>query len=133
MQNLLLAQLHFVTTPGFYRLEKDEIDLTYANNIIKEVEQVEPENPEPQRLLGNIYRVKGEFDSSLKSYKKAIDLSKNKKSSRYAQLFLISGHVYLFKGEYEKARQYYLECLKYYDNPNFESFTRLWLSNSYLV
>lgn len=129
---LLLAQLHFVTTPGFYRLEKDEIDLTYAANIIKEVEQMEPENPEPQRLLGNIYRVKGEFDSSLKSYKKAIDLSKNKKGSRYAQLFLISGHVYLFKGEYEKARQYYLECLKYYDNPNFESFTRLWLSNTFL-
>ena len=58
---LLLAQLHFVTTPGFYRLEKDEIDLTYAANIIKEVEQVEPENPEPQRLLGNIYRVEGRF------------------------------------------------------------------------
>ena len=100
---LLLAQLHFVTTPGFYRLEKDEIDLLYATNIIKEVEQSEPENPEAQRLLGNIYRVKGEFDSSLESYKKSIDLSENKKGFRYAQLFLISGHVYLFKGEYDKA------------------------------
>ena len=129
---LLLAQLHFVTTPGFYRLEKDEIDLLYATNIIKEVEQSEPENPEAQRLLGNIYRVKGEFDSSLESYKKSIDLSEDKKGFRYAQLFLISGHVYLFKGEYDKARQFYLESLKYYDNPNFESFTRLWLSNTYL-
>ena len=43
-----------------------------------------------------------------------MNLSKvNKKGSRYAQQFLISGHVYLFKGEYEKAREYYLDQLKF--------------------
>ena len=48
--------------------------------MIKEVEKVEPENPEPQRLLGNIYRLEGDFDSSLKSYsKKQLILVKKKK------------------------------------------------------
>jgi len=104
---LLLAQLHFVTTPDFILLDNSEIDLEYAISMIKQVENSQPKNFTPQRLLGNIYRLKGDFDLSLESYQKAMTLIEDKKGRGNSTLYLVSGHVYLFKENYEKAREYY--------------------------
>ncbi len=129
---LLISQLHFVTTPDFVLLDSDDIDLEYAISLIKEVEKIQPNNSTPPRLLGNIYRVSGDFDLSLESYKKAMELTKDKKGISYSTLFLISGHVYLFKGEYDKAREYYAKSVEIYDQPFYTINTNAWSTNSYL-
>ena len=129
---LLISQLHFVTTPDFILLDSDEIDLNYAIGLIKEVEKIQPNNSTPPRLLGNIYRVSGDFDLSLESYQKAMDLTKNKDGLFFSTLYLISGHVYLFKGEYDKAREYYAKSLEIYDQPFYSTNTSAWSTNSYL-
>ena len=128
---ILLAQLHFVTTPNFVLLESDEIDLDFAKKMIKEVEKNKPNSSTPQRLLGNVYRVEGEFDSSLQAYESAMKLIEDKNSSLYGNLLLISGHVYLFKGEYERAREYYKKST---ENGSIGNIVNIlaWSSNSYL-
>ena len=128
---ILLAQLHFVTTPNFILLESDEIDLEFAKKMIKEVEKNKPNSSTPQRLLGNIYRVEGEFDLSLEAYSRAMSLIKDKKSSLYSNLLLVSGHVYLFKEEYEKAREYYKKSIENGSVGNVVNILA-WSSNSYL-
>lgn len=129
---LLLAQLHFVTTPDFILLESNEINLEFAKKMIGEVQKNKPDSPTPQRLLGNINRLEGNFDLSLEAYSKAMDLVEDKKSSLYSTLYLISGHVYLFKNEFEKAREYYQKSIEIRTSPFFEVNTMAWSSNSYL-
>ncbi len=132
MAKLLLAQLHFVTTPDFQILKSDEINIEYAIKLIKEVEKSQPNNYTPSRLLGNIYRFTGDFDLSLESYNKAMNLVKDKKGQGNSALYLISGHVYLFKEEYEKAREYYKKAIEIYSRPQNEINISAWSSNSYL-
>ena len=79
----LLAQLHFVTTPNFILLESNEIDLEFAKKMIEEVKKNKPNSPHPQRLLGNIYRLEGDFDSSLDSYSRAMNLIEDKENPLY--------------------------------------------------
>ena len=129
---LLLAQLHFVTTPDFILLDNSEIDLEYAISMIKQVEKSQPKNFTPQRLLGNIYRLKGDFDLSLESYQKAMTLIENKKGRGNSTLYLVSGHVYLFKEDYEKAREYYKKSIETFSMPWNEINILAWSSNSYL-
>jgi len=129
-----LAQLHYPTTPGFYRLEEDEIDLDFATKMIKEIEETEPNNPELKQMQGNIFRVKGDFDSSINAYAKAIELT-DKKSFGYPTLFLVTGHCYLFKKEYEKAREFYQKAIDLRDSEGefgYSSFIRRWYANTYL-
>lgn len=132
ISKLLLAQLHFVTTPDFTLLKSDEIDLDYAIKLIKEVENSQPDNYTPSRLLGNIYRLKGDFDLALDAYNNAMKLIKDKNGQGNSALYLISGHVYLFKGEYEKAREYYDKAIEIYYRPWNEVNISAWSSNTYL-
>ena len=132
ISKFLLAQLHFNVDGSFFILEADEIDLNYATNLLKEIEKSEPSNFEPKRLLGNIYRVYGDFDASLKSYESAIELIEDKSGFDYALLLLLSGHVYVFNSEYEKGRTFYQRAVEVRQNVNFESLVRRWSSNSYL-
>ena len=127
---LLLAQLHFVTTPDFILLESSEIDLDFAKKMITEVQESNPQSSTPQRLLGNLFRLEGNFDKALESYSNAMNLVD--KSSRQARtLELVSGHVYLFKEEYDKAREYYQKSIK---DGNIRNVVNIlaWSSNSYL-
>ena len=128
---LLLAQLHFVTTPNFILLGSDEIDLEFAKKMIGEVKKNKPESPHPERLLGNIYRLEGDFDLSLDSYSRAMNLIEDKENPLYKNLLLVSGHVYLFKEEYEKAREFYQKSI---NNLSIQNMVNVlaWSSNSYL-
>ena len=128
---LLLAQLHFVTTPNFILLESNEIDLEFAKKMIEEVKKNKPNSPHPQRLLGNIYRLEGDFDSSLDSYSRAMNLIEDKENPLYKNLLLVSGHVYLFKEDYEKAREFYQRSI---NNLSIQNAVNIlaWSSNSYL-
>ena len=128
---MLLAQLHYVTTPGFYRLANDEIDTTYAANLIKEIEESEPNNPTPKQMQGNLFREKGDFDASIDAYSKAIELTKEE-AFNYPTLFLITGHCYLFKNEHEKARELYEKSIDIANQPNFSTLVSRWHANTFL-
>jgi len=104
----LLAQLHFVTGQ-INILSNNERDEDLAISLIEDAEKMDSENNVYSRLLGNIYRARGEYDVSLNSYNRAISLIKDKENDPAGMggLLLISGHNYLFKKEYEKARELY--------------------------
>ena len=132
LAKLLLAQLHFVTTVDFQILPEDEINLDKAISLIQQVEKKEPENVTCPRLLGNIYRARGEFDLSLKTYERAMSLLENKESNAYGQLLLVSGHNYLFKEDYDKTRELYRQAIsKDYSIGSDVNISR-WLANTYL-
>ena len=99
---ILLAQLHFVTGQ-INILSNEERDEDLAISLIEDAEKADPKNNVYSRLLGNIYRARGEYDVSLSSYNRAISLIEDKKGDGMGGLLLISGHNYLFKKEYEKA------------------------------
>ena len=105
---ILLAQLHFVTGQ-INILSNEERDEDLAISLIEDAEKADPKNNVYSRLLGNIYRARGEYDVSLSSYNRAISLIEDKKGDGMGGLLLISGHNYLFKKEYEKARELYRE------------------------
>ncbi len=133
LAKLLLAQLHFVTTPDFMLLGEDEINLDEAVKLIKEVQKKELQNPTCPRLLGNIYRARGDFDLSLEEYNKAMNLIEDKESWEYSQLVLVSGHNYLFKKEYDKSREFYQKSIDINKEfPQFDVNVTSWLSNTYL-
>ena len=111
MAKLLLSQLHYVTTPNFQLLPRDEVDIDKATRLIQEVAKLEPENHTCQRLLGNVYRLKGEFDKSINSYEAAMDIV-NQNSREYATLLLVNGHNFVFKKEYDKARELYSSSIE---------------------
>ena len=77
---------------GFFSISKKQ-----SVKLIKEVQKKELQNPTCPRLLGNIYRARGDFDLSLEEYNKAMNLIEDKESWEYSQLVLVSGHNYLFK------------------------------------
>jgi len=82
--------------------------------------------------LGNIYRARGEFDLSLKTYERAMSLLENKESNAYGQLLLVSGHNYLFKEDYDKTRELYRQAIsKDYSIGSDVNISR-WLANTYL-
>ena len=60
------------------------------------------------------------------------ELIKDKSSSLYGNLLLVSGHVYLFKGEYEKAREFYKKAV---ENGSIGNIVNIlaWSSNSIFV
>ena len=124
---MALAQLHYVTNGIFLRLANDEIDTNYALNLIKEIEESEPNNPVPKRMQGNLFREKGDFDASINAYAKAIELTDNK-----AGLFLRTGHCYLFKNEHEKARELYEKAIDIANQPNFSTLVSRWHANTFL-
>jgi tetratricopeptide (TPR) repeat protein len=103
---VLLAQLHFVTGQ-INILSNNERDEDLAISLIEDAEKTDSKNNVYSRLLGNIYRARGEYDVSLSSYNRAMSLIKDKEGDGMGGLLLISGHNYLFKKEYEKARELY--------------------------
>ena len=133
LAKLLLSQLHYVTTTDFQLLSRDEIDMEKAINLIQEVQIAEPNNYICPRLLGNVYRRRGDFDESIKAYEKAMELIGDEKSSSYGQLLLVNAHNYVFKKEYVTARELYaksIETLR--DNGSQNIFTSLWSAETYI-
>ena len=134
LAKLLLSQLHYVTTPNFQLLPRDEVDIDKATRLIQEVAKLEPENHTCQRLLGNVYRLKGEFDKSINSYEAAMDIV-NQNSREYATLLLVNGHNFVFKKEYDKARELYsssIELANSIGNNWGGISTALWSTETYI-
>ena len=132
MAKILLSQLHYVTTEDFQLLTDDKIDQDKAISLIEDAEKNDQENFTYSRLLGNIYRARGEFDKSLDAYSRATSLIENKQSSAYKQTLLISGHSYLFKEEYEKTREIYRTSIEIDYRIGFDVNITRWLANTYL-
>ncbi len=132
LAKLLLSQLHYTSTTDFQLLSRDEINIEKAINLIKEVEQAEPNNFICPRLLGNVYRLQGDFDKSIKEYEKAMQLIGDEKSLNYSQLLLVNGHNYVFKKEYEKARELYAKSIELNPGSSQNIFTALWSSETYI-
>jgi tetratricopeptide (TPR) repeat protein len=132
MAKILLSQLHYVTTVDFQLLTDDKIDLEKAISLIESAEKNDQKNYTYSRLLGNIYRARGEFDKSLDAYSRATSLIENKESSAYKQTLLVSGHNYLFKEEYEKTREIYRSAIAIDYRIGFDVNISRWLANTYL-
>ena len=133
LAKLLLSQLHYVTTTDFQLLSREEINMEKAIGLIQEVEKAEPDNYICPRLLGNVYRRRGDFDESIRAYEKAMQLIGDEKSNSYGQLLLVNAHNYVFKKEYETARELYgksIEILR--DNGSQNIFTSLWSAETYV-
>jgi len=129
---ILLAQLHFVTGQ-INILSNEERDEDLAISLIEDAEKADPKNNVYSRLLGNIYRARGEYDVSLSSYNRAISLIEDKKGDGMGGLLLISGHNYLFKKEYEKARELYRESNELNKNLFLQYIlTYRWLAHTYI-
>ena len=131
---LLLSQLHFVTGQVTI-LSREDIDEEKAIYLIEDAEKTDAKNPVYSRLLGNIYRGRGEFDKSLVAYNKSMSLVQDKENAQYSGLLLISGHNYLFKKEFDKARELYRESTKYdIENNNYtvQVLTSRWLAHTYV-
>ena len=58
------GELFDLSVPTFNNHFGNE-SIEYAIKLIKEVEESQPNNYTPSRLLGNIYRFTGDFDLSL--------------------------------------------------------------------
>lgn len=132
LAKLLLSQLHYVTTTDFQLLSRDEINIEKAINLIQEVENAEPNNFICPRLLGNIYRLKGDFDKSINEYEKAMKLIGDESSANYANLLLVNAHNYVFKKEYENARGLYEKAIETNPGAPQNIFTALWSSETYI-
>ena len=132
LAKLLLSQLHYVTTTDFQLLSRDKINVEKAINLIKEVENAEPNNFICPRLLGNIYRLQGDFDKSIKEYEKAMQLIGDQNSANYANLLLVNAHNYVFKKEYETARGLYAKAIETNPGAPQNIFTALWSSETYI-
>tara|TARA_B100001057_G_C22857117_1_gene953097 strand:- start:2345 stop:3931 length:1587 start_codon:yes stop_codon:yes gene_type:complete len=133
LAKLLLSQLHYTTTTDFQLLSRDEIDMEKAIGLIQEVEKAEPDNYICPRLLGNVYRRRGDFDESIKAYEKAMLLIGDEKSSAYGQLLLVNAHNYVFKKEYETARELYGKSIDILRNRGSQNiFTSLWSAETYI-
>ena len=134
LAKLLLSQLHYVTTTNFQLLEKNSIDLNYAIELIKEVAIAEPNNFICPRLLGNIYRARGEFDKSISEYENAMKIINDDESIETGRLLLVNAHNYVFKKEYEKARELYKKSIEVGSKYNSAQriFTALWSTETFL-
>jgi tetratricopeptide (TPR) repeat protein len=129
---ILLAQLHFVTGQ-INILSNNERDEDLAISLIEDAEKTDSKNNVYSRLLGNIYRARGEYDASLNSYNRAISLLDDKEGDGMGGLLLISGHNYLFKKEYEKARELYRASNKLNKDLFLQYIlTYRWLSHTYI-
>jgi tetratricopeptide (TPR) repeat protein len=129
---ILLAQLHFVTGQ-INILSNNERDEDLAISLIEDAEKTDSKNNVYSRLLGNIYRARGEYDASLNSYNRAISLIDDKEGDGMGGLLLISGHNYLFKKEYEKARELYRASNKLNKDLFLQYIlTYRWLSHTYI-
>ena len=132
MAKILLSQLHYVTTVDFQLLTDDKIDQEKAISLIQSAEKDDQTNYTYSRLLGNIYRARGEFDKSLDAYDRAISLIEDKESPAYKQTLLVSGHNYLFKEEYEKTREIYRASVAIDYRVGYDANISRWLANTYL-
>tara|TARA_B100000902_G_scaffold390139_1_gene438559 strand:+ start:121 stop:1707 length:1587 start_codon:yes stop_codon:yes gene_type:complete len=133
LAKLLLSQLHYVTTVDFQLLPRDQVDTEKAINLIKEVEKAEPNNYICPRLLGNLYRLRGDFDQSINEYEKAMRLIGDESSLEYARVVLVNAHNFVFKEEYEKARELYQKSINTFRNNGSENVgTALWSTNTYM-
>ena len=133
LAKLLLSQLHYVTTVDFQLLPRDQVDTEKAIKLIKEVEKDEPNNYICPRLLGNLYRLTGDFDQSINEYEKAMRLIGDESSLEYARVVLVNAHNFVFKEEYEKARELYQKSINTFRNNGSENVgTALWSTNTYM-
>ena len=133
LARLLLSQLHYVTTPDFQLLSREEVNTDKAIELIKEVERAEPNNYICPRLLGNVYRLRGDFDESIRAYEKAMKLIGDENSVEYARVVLVNAHNFVFKKEYEKARELYQKSIDVVrDNGAEPVGTALWSTNTYV-
>jgi len=132
MAKILLSQLHYVTTEDFQLLTDDKIDQDKAILLIEDAEKSDQKNYTYSRLLGNIYRARGEFDKSLDAYNRAISLIEDKESPEYSQTLLVSGHNYLFKEDYEKTREIYRASIAIDYKVGYDVNISRWLANTYL-
>ena len=133
LAKLLLSQLHFVTTPDFQLLSREEVDTNKAISLVQSVEEAEPNNFTCPGLLGNLYRLKGDFDKSINEYQKAMKLIGDENSVDHARFVLLTAHNFVFKKEYQKARQLYQESIDIFNNYGSQNVgTALWRTNTYI-
>ena len=128
---ILLSQLHFVTGQ-ITTLSKDEMNQEKSISLIKDAEINDSKNYLYSRLLGNIYRARGEYDKSLEAYAKAQSLMEDKNSSQYNLLDLLSGHNYLFKKNFKKSRELYIQSSKDSEDGLPNMLVTFWTAHTYL-
>jgi len=105
-----LAFLH-VPTGNTNMLAVNERDLNVAKDFLTKGSNIYPKSSRWSRFLGNVYRAEGDFEKSLASYQKSLDIIEEfetgPESNPYANSLLMVGHVNTFTGEYDQAREYY--------------------------
>lgn len=87
-----------------FRLPKKE--LQEAENSFKIVIKMKPDRAEPYRLLGYIYREKGQYLKAIETLEKAIDKRKN-----FGEALNDLGEAYYMAKQYDKAREFYEKAI----------------------
>jgi len=115
-----LSALHYPTGINFQMLIENERDLDKAEKLLIRAQKILPNSSRPSRFLGNVYRAKNDFEKSLASYNKSLELiekyEEGATSSSYANSLLVAGHVYTFQGKYEEGRKYYEQVINIHTN-----------------
>lgn len=110
-----LSALHYPTGINFTMLVEEERDLDKAEKLLLRAQEILPNSSRPSRMLGNVFRANNDFEKSLASYNKSLELiekyEEGSTSSSYANSLLVAGHVYTFQGEYEEGRKYYEQVI----------------------
>ncbi len=115
-----LSALHYPTGINFTMLVEEERDLDKAEKLLLRAQEILPNSSRPSRFLGNVYRAKNDFEKSLASYNKSLELiekyEEGSTSSSYANSLLVAGHVYTFQENYEEGRKYYDQVIDIHSN-----------------
>jgi tetratricopeptide (TPR) repeat protein len=90
------------TNLGFSYLFNDPRDLTEAEVYMGRVVELEPDEPQPQINLGDVYRASQNLDDSRAAYSRALELDPTNGIALVKR-----GHVNSFLGYYDEARQDY--------------------------
>ncbi len=82
----------------------------------QEALKIDPAMEEAFLLLGDAYRLKGDFSSALEQYQQVVELNKDNEfagiNPNLEAAYYEIGEIYLVQGELEKARDAFIEALK---------------------
>jgi tetratricopeptide (TPR) repeat protein len=95
----------------------DQAEKTY-HRLLNELPANDPSIVHLYRSFGILYRTKGEYDSSLQWFHKALTIQTQRYSSNYADigdLYKWIGFVYSDKNNHDKALEYYSKAVEFFN------------------
>ena len=121
------AQLHFQVDNNTVNFPIEERNSDLAASYLMKAASIQPNNPGPQRFLGNLYRGQNNLSMAKQAYESSRLLmgEPDEIDSRYSNILLMLGHVETFSGNYRKARELYddsIELLDFKEKPGLYQY-----------